>query len=114
MEAGHRLPTLGGAGAVWIWRAALHFLSSGIVDTGSRAPRRFSMDSRSGHLYFPDPCRGGGLYVSAVAAIAGTPRRHLRCGVVRGQSLSPCHRLLAKRLCRAAGEFPASFIVVAR
>ena len=69
METGYRLPTLGSAGAVRIWRAAFHFLSSRILDSRSGAPRSLSMDRRSRNLYFPDSCRGRSFHVPAVAAM---------------------------------------------
>src|SRR5579863_4025319 len=44
METGHRLSALGGVGAVRVWRGTIYFLSSCLMDHGSRTGCSFAME----------------------------------------------------------------------
>src|ERR1700678_2343324 len=70
MEARDFLSALGGAGAVWLWRAAVHFLSAGVMDSGSGAERHLSLDCGGQNLHLARTHRGGRIYVFAGEAMA--------------------------------------------
>lgn len=68
MEAWNLLSALGGMGAFRIWRAAIYFLSSSVVDIGCADQRRFSLDSGDKRLHLDRVGRG-----RSVNVLAGSP-----------------------------------------
>src|SRR5580704_11433980 len=112
MEAGDHLPTLGRSGALRILGAALHFLSSSLLDARRNPGSYIALEISSRHLRVACALSLRVLHVSAGPRVACSPRRHLRRRVVRRESISPRGRLLAECIRRTVRWSPAPVAVV--
>src|SRR5262249_11270498 len=108
LEARCCLSTLGGHGALPIWRSALHLLSAVLVDTGSTVWPASAVEAGASGLYMDGFDAVRKLDVHAGAALVGAIERNLGGGVLRRESVSSGGCVLAKRLCRIAGGGMAS------
>lgn len=70
MEAGDRVSALGGAGAFRLWRAAVHFLSAGVVDSRGGGQFDFSLDMGSQRLRLDCAGRRGRIHVHVGPPVA--------------------------------------------
>lgn len=70
METRDRLSTMGGAGELRLWRAAIHLLSARIVGFRCGTERDFSLDLSFGHLHLAGAGGGGRVYVFVGATMA--------------------------------------------
>src|SRR5208282_2074927 len=98
VEAGDFLSAMGGAGAVWFWRASVYFLSAGVVDFGRRAERDLSLEAGLEYLHLDRTGSCGGVDVSACPAVARPARCYVRGCVVCSESLPSSDCLLAERV----------------
>src|SRR5258708_4394421 len=80
------------------------------MDSGSCPQCSLSVDPGAGYLYLARAGGRGRVDVPAGAAMAGPARRDVRRSFVRRESVSPCDRLLAKRVRRTAGQFVVSTV----
>jgi hypothetical protein len=108
METWDRISALGGAGALRIWRAAIHFLSARVVGVGSGTEQDFSLGRSFGHLHLAGAGGGGRGDVFVSAAMAGPARRNFRSRAVCGESLPSGDCVLAECVRRTAGGVPAA------
>ena len=65
MEARDYVSAMGVAGELWLWRAAIYFLSTGFVDARSNLERGVPLDDRFSDLHLD--CFGGGWSVNVPA-----------------------------------------------
>ena len=74
MARWRRLPALGGLGELWLWRAALHFLSAAVL-VPRRGPRSvLAVEGGSRNVHFSLPCARRGFHVPA-GTVRGCRRR---------------------------------------
>src|SRR5579871_478432 len=113
MEAWDYLSAMGYAGPLRLRRAAVCFLSPGLLDPGSWPERGLSLYSGAKCLPVDGTGGGGSVDVSSGAAVAGTARRDLRGRALRRQPLSPGDCVLAQRVCRVVGLVPRALVALA-
>src|ERR1700733_9437253 len=101
-------------GQLGLRRAALYFLSAGLLD--ARRNSRFSapVENGSGRIYLAGAVAGRIFDVALCARMAVTSRSRSRGGSLRCESVSPDYRLLPGRLRRTARELLAAAGIVRR
>src|SRR5579864_8192884 len=114
MEARNFLSTVGGAGALRLWRAEVCFLSASFVDVGRAAERDFSLDDCRQCVHLDRSGGGRGFDVSAGAAMARPARCDFCSGTLCRQSVSPGDCVLAEFFRGAVSCLPGAITGAAR
>src|SRR5258708_40113263 len=104
MAPGNFFPALGGGCQFRLWRAAICFLSSGIVDLGGRARVRLTLANGSGSVHLAHHFRGGHLDVEAGPRMASCPASSGGGNPLPGESLSSPSGLLPQPFFRGAPQ----------
>ena len=115
LEGRRHLSPLGGIGALWLWRSAVHLLSANFLDARRISGTDTTLESGSHCLHHCGAdalrmldVRSGATLVAARGSCVGS-------GFLYGESLPSGRRLLAERICGTAGGgvFPFAPIVSA-
>src|ERR1700733_5460784 len=104
MAPGHFLPPLGGMGQLGLRRAAFYFLSAGLLDARSNSRFSAPVENGAGRLYLAGAVAGRIFDVAIHARMALAARSECRRDSLRSESVSLDHRVLPRRLRRAASE----------